>query len=81
MSEKIRLKSFTEFLANKPKSFTSVRCYTKDEFCKEVCPIIRQQIDRLLNPSDDDKERYKQLAEDLKESIFEWEVVEIKAND
>lgn len=81
MSEDIRIKSFTEFLAKKPKTFSSIRCYSKEEFCEEVCPIIRQQIDRLLNPSDDDKERYKQLAEDLKESIFEWEVVEIKAND
>lgn len=81
MPEDISLKSFTEFLANKPKAFTSVRCYTKEEFCKEVCPIIRQQIDWLLNPSDDDKERYKQLAEDLKESIFEWEVVGININE
>lgn len=76
MSEKIRLKSFTEFLAEKPKTFTSVRCYTKEEFCKEVCPIIRQQIDKLLNPSDEDT-RFKQLAEDLNDSIFEWEVVGI----
>ena len=81
MPEEIRLKSFTEFLAKKPKTFSSVRCYTKDEFCKEVCPIIRQQIDRLLNPSDDDVERYKQLAEDLKESIFEWEIVGININE
>lgn len=81
MSEDIRIKSFTEFLAKKPKTFSSVRCYTKEEFCKEVCPIIRQQIDRLLNPSDDDKERYKQLAEDLKESVFEWEVIEFKVNE
>lgn len=81
MSEDIRIKSFTEFLAKKPKTFSSVRCYTKEEFCKEVCPIIRQQIDRLLNPSDDDKERYKQLAEDLKESIFEWEVIGINYNE
>lgn len=77
MSEKFSTKSFAEFLAEKPKTFTSVRCYTKEEFCKKVCPIIRQQIDRLLNPSDDDKERYKQLAEDLKECVFEWEVVGI----
>lgn len=81
MSEELRIKSFSELLANKPKTFSSVRCYTKEEFCKEVCPIIRQQIDRLLNPSDDDKERYKQLAEDLKESIFEWEVVGFKVNE
>lgn len=80
MSEYIRIKSFSELLAKKPKTFSSVRCYTKEEFCKEVCPIIRQQIDRLLNPSDDDKERYKQLAEDLKESIFEWEIVGISLN-
>lgn len=81
MYEDFSLKLFTEFLANKPKTFTSVRCYTKEEFCKEVCPIICQQIDRLLNPSDDDKERYKQLAEDLKESIFEWEIVGFKVNE
>lgn len=81
MSEEIRLKSFTEFLAKKPKTFSSVHCYTKEEFCKEVCPIIRQQIDRLLNPSDDDKERHKQLVEDLKESIFEWEIVGININE
>lgn len=76
MSEKFRIKSFAEFLAEKPKAFTSVRCYTKEEFCKEVCPIIRQQIDKLLNPSDEDT-RFKQLAEDLNDSIFEWEVVGI----
>ena len=81
MSEDIRIKSFTEFLAKKPKTFPSVRCYTKEEFCKEVCPLIRQEIDRLLNPSDDEKERYKQLAEDLKESVFEWEVVGINVNE
>lgn len=80
MSEDIRIKPFTEFLANKPK-IVNVRCYTKEEFCKEVCPIIRQQIYRLLNPSDDEVERYKQLAEDLKESIFEWEVVRVNIND
>lgn len=81
MSEGIRIKSFSGLLANKPKTLSFVRCYTKEEFCKEVCPIIRQQIDRLLNPSDDDKERYKQLAEDLKESIFEWEIVGINVNE
>ena len=81
MSEDIRVKSFSKFLAKKPKSFTSVRCYTKDEFCEEVCPIIRQQIDRLLNPSDDDDERYKQLAEDLKECVFEWEIIGININE
>lgn len=81
MSEDIRIKSFSEFLAKKPKTLSSVRCYTKDEFCEEVCPLIRQQVDRLLNPSDDDDERYKQLAEDLKESVFEWEVVGININE
>lgn len=80
MSEEFRIKSFSEFLAKKPKTFSSVRCYTKDEFCEEVCPLIRQQVDRLLNPSDDDDERYKQLAEDLKESVFEWEIIGININ-
>lgn len=81
MSEEFRIKSFTEFLAKKPKTFSSVRCYTKEEFCEEVCPIIRQQIDRLLNPSDDDGKYWQQVAEDLKESIFEWEVVGINFNE
>ena len=81
MCEDIRIKSFSELLANKPKTFSLVRVYTKEEFCEKVCPLIRQQIDRLLNPSDDEKERYKQLAEELKESIFEWEVVGINVNE
>ena len=81
MSEDIRIKSFSEFLVKKPKTFSSVRCYTKDEFCEEVCPIIRQQIDRLLNPSDDDGKDWQQVAEDIKECVFEWEVIGINYNE
>lgn len=65
-----QLKSFEEFKKElKPIPFT-MRHYTHEEFCKEICPIIRQCIINLLNPTEEKK---KQSTKQM--DIFEWEVI------
>ena len=68
-----QLKSFEEFKKElKPIPYT-MRCYTREEFCKEICPIIRQCIINLLNPTEEEKKQRQQSIEQT--DIFEWEVV------
>lgn len=66
-----QLKSFEEFKKElKPIPYT-MRCYTREEFCKKICPIIRQYIINLLNPTEEEKKRQSIEQTD----VFEWEVV------
>lgn len=68
-----QLKSFEEFKKEiKPIPY-NMRCYTSEEFCKEICPIIRQCIINLLNPTEEEKKRRQQSTEQM--DIVEWEVV------
>ena len=70
-----QLKSFEEFKKElKPLPYT-MRCYTKEEFCKEICPIIRQCIINLLNPTEEEKKRRQQSLKQMDDLIFEWEVI------
>lgn len=70
-----QLKSFEEFKKElKPLPYT-MRCYTQEEFCKEICPIIRQHIINLLNPTEEEKKRRQQSLKQMDDLIFEWEVI------
>lgn len=68
-----QLKSFEEFKKeSKPFPYT-VRYYTQEEFCKKICPIIRQYIINLLNPTEEEKKQRQQSIKQM--DILEWEVV------
>lgn len=70
-----QLKSFEEFKRElKPLPYT-MRQYTHEEFCKKICPIIRQCIANLLNPTEEEKKRRQQSLKQMDDIIFEWEVV------
>lgn len=70
-----KLKSFEEFKRElKPLPYT-MRKYTHEEFCKEICPMIRQCIANLLNPTEEEKKRRQQSLKQMDDIIFEWEVV------
>ena len=58
----------------KPLPYT-MRRYTHEEFCKEICPIIRQYIAKLLNPTEEEKKQRQQSLKQMDDFIFEWEVV------
>lgn len=70
-----QLKSFEEFKKElKPLPYT-MRHYTHEEFCKEICPIIRQCIANILTPTEEEKKRRQQSLKQMDDLIFEWEVV------
>lgn len=68
-----QLKSFEEFKKELKPIPGTIRYYTHEEFCKEICPIIRQCIINLLNPTEEEKKRRQQSIKQM--DIFEWEVV------
>jgi len=69
-----KLKSFKEFRKDlKPLPHT-VKCFTQEEFCKEICPIIQQCIFNLLHSSEEEKKRRAQILQEMDDLIFEWEV-------
>ena len=69
-----QLKSFEEFKKENKNPFPyNMRYYTHEDFCKKICPIIRQYIINLLNPTEEEKKRRQQSTEQM--DIFEWEVV------
>lgn len=68
-----QLKSFEEFKKEiKPIPY-NMRYYTHEDFCKEICPIIRQYIRNLLNPTEEEKKQRQQSIKQM--DIFEWEVI------
>lgn len=70
-----QLKSFEEFKKElKPLPYT-IRHYTREEFCKEICPIIYQCIINLLDPTGKEQKQRQQNIKQLEDLVFEWEVV------
>lgn len=66
--------TFEEFKKGlKPIPYT-IRHVTHEEFCKEICPIIKQCIYNLLHPSKEEQKRRQQVIKEMGDFIFEWEV-------
>ena len=52
-----QLKSFEEFKKEIKHIPYNMRYYTHEDFCKKICPIIRQYIQNILNPTEEKKKR------------------------
>lgn len=61
----------TEIENNK---LSSISIYTKEEFTEKIQPLIYQQYKRLFDPTEEEKEKLKELVKDIEESDYSWTI-------
>jgi hypothetical protein len=72
---KFKLKSFKEFLENRPGLNIGYKVMTHDEFIENMKPIMCSVCQRIFNPTPEEIERNKTFIKEMDEFILEWEVI------
>ena len=72
---KFKLKSFKEFLENRPGLNIGYKVMTHDEFIENMKPIMCSVCQRIFNPTPEEIERNKTFMKEMDDLVYEWEVI------
>lgn len=72
---KFKLKSFKEFLENRPGLNIGYKVMTHDEFIENMKPIMCSICQRIFNPTPEEIERNKTFIKEMDDLVYEWEVI------
>lgn len=72
---KFKLKSFKEFLENRPGLNIGYKVMTHDEFIENMKPIMCSVCQRIFNPTPEEIERNKTFIKEMDDLVYEWEVI------
>lgn len=72
---KFKLKSFKEFLENRPGLNIGYKMMTHDEFIEIMKPIMCSVCQRIFNPTPEEIERNKTFIKEMDGLVYEWEVI------
>jgi hypothetical protein len=70
-----KLKSFEEFIQNRPGLNIGYRVMTREEFIETMKPIICSVCRRIFKPTPEEIETTKTFIREMDEFILEWEVI------
>lgn len=70
-----KLKSFEEFIQNRPGLNIGYRVMTHEEFIETMKPIMCSVCRRIFNPTPEEIEQTKTFVKEMDNLIFEWELV------
>lgn len=72
---KFKLKSFKEFLENRPGLNIGYKVMTHDEFIENMKPIMCSVCQRIFNPTPEEIERNRTFIKEMDDLVYEWEVI------
>lgn len=70
-----KLKSFEEFIQNRPGLNIGYRVMTHEEFIETMKPIICSVCRRIFKPTPEEIERNKAFIKEMDDLVYEWEVI------
>lgn len=70
-----KLKSFEEFIQNRPGLNIGYRVMTHEEFIETMKPIICSVCRRIFKPTPEEIERNKTFIKEMGDLVYEWEVI------